>query len=243
MPKITLDAETFKVLASDTRLQLLKALDDRPKTVSELARELDLNKATVHEHLQQLVAGELLKKQDSEGRKWVYYTLSWKGKHLLHPENTTIFVLLSLGLVGSTAAVVQLGNWLHWWALNSLLDAESDEGSGDEVSQPFGVEQADEQPESGSGEPSGSEPSGSEPSDGQTADDTSMERSLEAPANGPEADGAWWDFLTEGGFWLFAVLFLMAMVAFAAAVQVRARAVRARRAAGDVLVGDTSRPA
>lgn len=123
MAKIVLDSEAFKVLASDTRVQILKSLDQRPKTVSELARELELNKATVFEHLQQLVNGELVKKKDKEGRKWVYYALTYKGTSLLHPETTTFMVLFSLAAFGGLGAIWQLGNWLAWWAIPGSDDA------------------------------------------------------------------------------------------------------------------------
>lgn len=96
--RITLDREAFKVLASDTRLDILKALDERPMTVSELGRKLELNKATVFEHLEKLVAAGLVKKQDHEDRMWVYYSLSWKARRILHPERVTIALLFSTAL-------------------------------------------------------------------------------------------------------------------------------------------------
>lgn len=114
--KITLDAETFKALASSTRLTVLKALDERRKTLSELSRDLVLNKATVHEHLQLLLAAELVRKRDDEGRKWIYYELTWTGQRILHPEATTSFSVL-LGLAGLAAGggVFMLGRALDWW--------------------------------------------------------------------------------------------------------------------------------
>jgi DNA-binding transcriptional ArsR family regulator len=96
--RITLDREAFKVLASDTRLDILKALDERPMTVSELGRKLDLNKATVFEHLEKLVSAGLVKKQDHEDRMWVYYSLSWKARRILHPERVTIALLFSTAI-------------------------------------------------------------------------------------------------------------------------------------------------
>ncbi|MHB8605193.1 MAG: winged helix-turn-helix domain-containing protein [Thermoplasmatota archaeon] len=95
MDKITIDRETFKALASDTRLSILKALDVRQKTGSELSRELDLNKATVFEHMEKLASVGLVNKLEDEERKWVYYQLTWKGRRLLHPEQITIALLLS----------------------------------------------------------------------------------------------------------------------------------------------------
>lgn len=113
--KVTLDRETFKALASETRLAVLRALDERRKTGSELARELDLNKATVHEHLQLLADVGLVKKLD-EGRKWIYYELTWQGQRLLHPEATTTFsVLLGLSVAAAGGGFAMLGRALGWW--------------------------------------------------------------------------------------------------------------------------------
>ena len=115
MDRITLDREVFKALASDTRLDILKALDVRQKTVTELARELDLNKATVFEHLEKLSQVELIQKLEDD-RKWVYWQLSWKGRRLLHPEKITLALLLStaMGTLFTAFAAV----WL--WARSNV---------------------------------------------------------------------------------------------------------------------------
>lgn len=121
--KITLDAETFKALASSTRLMVLRALDERRKTLSELSRDLELNKATVHEHLQLLAAAELVKKRDDEGRKWIYYELTWRGQRLLHPQETTTFnVLLGMGVAGAGGGFILLGRALGWWLQEKAAD-------------------------------------------------------------------------------------------------------------------------
>jgi DNA-binding transcriptional ArsR family regulator len=124
MTKIVLDSEAFKALASDTRLEILKALDVRRLTVSELGRLLDLNKATVFEHLKQLTAADLVKKED-EGRKWVYYRLTWKGKNIVHPENAQIFLMLGGAALGVAGAVATLGRALEWWGLGLGAGDES----------------------------------------------------------------------------------------------------------------------
>jgi DNA-binding transcriptional ArsR family regulator len=121
---ITLDRRAFKALASETRVDILKRLDGTQKTVSDLARELDMNKATMFQHLEQLVEVGLVKKDSEEDRattikegpneapvagppkKWVYYRLSWKGKNVLHPERVKIAIMLGIVVVGSLLAVV-----------------------------------------------------------------------------------------------------------------------------------------
>lgn len=108
--RITLDRESFKALASDTRLDILRALDERQKTVTELAKELDLNKATVFEHLETLVKVDLVQKLENE-RKWVYYQLSWKGRRILHPEKITIALMLSSSLASLLTGGIAFWSW------------------------------------------------------------------------------------------------------------------------------------
>lgn len=123
MDKITLDRDAFKALASDTRLDILKSLDQRQKTVTELSRELDLNKATVFEHLEKLAQVELVQKLEDE-RKWVYYALTWKGRRILHPETITIALLLSTSFGAVVAAVVTFALW--WQSLAPVARPEGE---------------------------------------------------------------------------------------------------------------------
>jgi DNA-binding transcriptional ArsR family regulator len=91
---ITLDRESFKALASEVRVDILKKLDERRQTVTDLSALLSLSKPTLLEHLEKLQAAGLVKRID-EGRKWIYYELSQKGKKLLHPEKVAIVLALS----------------------------------------------------------------------------------------------------------------------------------------------------
>src|SRR5512136_2921221 len=108
MTKITLDRETFKALASDTRLDILKTLDGKNMGLNEIAKVTNLNKATLHEHLTKLHEAGLIKRNERDGHKWVYYKLTWKGESLLHPENTKIVVLFTLTFVALWVGIIQL---------------------------------------------------------------------------------------------------------------------------------------
>ncbi|HLE45608.1 MAG TPA: winged helix-turn-helix domain-containing protein, partial [Thermoplasmata archaeon] len=68
-PTITLDQESFKALASEVRVEIMKRLDARRATVTDLSSLLDLSKPTLLEHLEKLQAAGLVKRLD-EGRKW-----------------------------------------------------------------------------------------------------------------------------------------------------------------------------
>lgn len=113
MPKVTLDMNTFKALASDTRLDILRALDGKKMCLKDICKETKLNKATLHEHLNKLNDAGLVKKKEREGHKWVYYKLTWKGEGLLHPENTRIVVLFSATFVAIAVGIIQMVNYIR----------------------------------------------------------------------------------------------------------------------------------
>jgi DNA-binding transcriptional ArsR family regulator len=123
MTKITLDRETFKALASDTRLDILKALDGKNLGLNEIANISNLNKATLHEHLAKLNEAGLIKRNERDGHKWVYYKLTWKGECLLHPENTKIVVLFTTTFVALWIGIIQLIWYIKGTIINSVSTA------------------------------------------------------------------------------------------------------------------------
>ncbi len=108
MPKITLDMNTFKALASDTRLDILRTLDGNKMGLKDISQATKLNKATLHEHLTKLAEAGLVKKKEREGHKWVYYKLTWKGEGLLHPENSRIVVLFTTTFISLFFGIIFL---------------------------------------------------------------------------------------------------------------------------------------
>src|SRR6267378_8627784 len=96
--KITLDQESFRALASDVRVGILKRLDARRETVTDLSNLLALIKPTLLEHLEKLQSAGLVKRID-EGRKWIYYELTDKGRKILHPERVAITLALGVAVV------------------------------------------------------------------------------------------------------------------------------------------------
>ena len=93
--KITLDRDTFKTLASDTRVGILKSLSRRRKMLTELSKESGMSPSTIKEHLDNLVKAELVVQKD-DGHKWKYYELTRKGKNVLAPGENRIWIILSL---------------------------------------------------------------------------------------------------------------------------------------------------
>ncbi len=104
-----MDQASFRALASEVRVEVLKRLDERRMTVTDLANALQLSKPTLLEHLEKLQVADLVKRVD-EGRKWIYYELTGRGKKILHPERVTIVVSLCLSIFLGAAGVLALAS-------------------------------------------------------------------------------------------------------------------------------------
>ena len=104
---ITLDRESFKALASEVRVEILKQLEGHRLTLTNLSNVMHLAKPTLLEHLDRLVSAGLVNKVD-EGRKWIYYDLTRRGRHILNPHQVKIMISLavSLLLIGAGVASV-----------------------------------------------------------------------------------------------------------------------------------------
>lgn len=115
MAKITLNINDLKTLASETRLIILKALDSKRLSLNDLCSVTNLNKMTLHEHLSKLVENGYVKKHEREGHKWVYYSLSWKGSSILHPENTKILVFFCTTVFALSLSIISLMVLMKTW--------------------------------------------------------------------------------------------------------------------------------
>lgn len=92
--RVEIDKKALFALASDTRLDILRALQPMRRTVTQLSETLNIDKAAVHRHLKKLEEGGFVKRFEDHG--FVYYGLSWKARDILSPnENTRVIVLLS----------------------------------------------------------------------------------------------------------------------------------------------------
>ena len=109
---IILTKDTFEILASGTRLDILKALHIRRMTITELAADLGLAKSTVHHHLQRLADAGFVAAGD-DGHAWVYYALTPEGLALLQPHGgARIRIILAAGLASLAGGVCALAAFL-----------------------------------------------------------------------------------------------------------------------------------
>jgi len=100
--------DIMKVLSDDTRSRILKVLERRQMTASELSRYLDKHVTTVAEHLELLHQSNLVERIERPGRKWIYYRLSKIGKQMLRPQPYRIVLVLTLSLISLSFGLLSM---------------------------------------------------------------------------------------------------------------------------------------
>lgn len=129
---VPVSVDTLRALAHRTRFRVLRALLERPKTVSELGRDLDVAKGTVHRHLEQLADADFVERREDD-RQWVYHSLTPAGEALASADRPRVVIELaaalllgSLGLAAAAARVRVAG----WFGPRERSGALSSSGDG-----------------------------------------------------------------------------------------------------------------
>jgi len=106
--EIPISKDVMKAVSDETRTNILKALERRPMTASELSRALGKHVTTVCEHMGTLEASNLVERNCRPGRKWVYYRLTKRADDILHPKQYYKYVVMlsvaALLLTGTLAS-------------------------------------------------------------------------------------------------------------------------------------------
>ena len=105
---ISLDQQSFKALAGTKRIAILKSLNSRNKTQSELSQDLKLSVPTIKEHLN-LLANAGLIEEINDGHKWKYFKLTRKGQKLMKPnDEMKIMLVLSTSFIAMLAGIFSI---------------------------------------------------------------------------------------------------------------------------------------
>jgi DNA-binding transcriptional ArsR family regulator len=102
-----LDRDSLKALSAGTRQDIIKLLERRPYTASELSKKLNKHVTTVSEHLIRLEKSGLISKKGSTN-KWVYYELTGKGEKLFKPAYYSWVIILSLSVLALVFGLNQM---------------------------------------------------------------------------------------------------------------------------------------
>jgi len=102
------DEKVLKALVSDTRRDIVKKLSDGDRTPSDLSKMLDKSKSTIVEHLEKLVEADLVEKNEKDGRKWVFYSLTRKGESYVSQKSKQLIIILSTVFISLLGGVLSL---------------------------------------------------------------------------------------------------------------------------------------
>ena len=127
------EEETLKTLSSETRRRIIKELSTGYRTPSDLSKILKKSKSTIAEHLEKLMVAGLVEKEQRPGRKWVFYSLTNEGKHLVSSKTNKIIIILSVTLLSILAGGFSLFNYFRQPILLAEPLAEKSVGEGREI--------------------------------------------------------------------------------------------------------------
>jgi len=98
-PTTIIDRDVLKVLSADTRMDILKMLNEGARTPSFLGKHLNKSDATIIEHLDVMVKHGLVKKVEQPGKKWIFYTLTERGRGIASSKSRRLIIILSMSLL------------------------------------------------------------------------------------------------------------------------------------------------
>ncbi|MCX8194782.1 MAG: winged helix-turn-helix domain-containing protein [Candidatus Micrarchaeota archaeon] len=78
--QVEIDSQTLKLLENQTRIGILRELSEADRIPTDLSIKLSKSKATIVEHLEALVEAGLVEKMEQQGKKFVFYRLTRKGR-------------------------------------------------------------------------------------------------------------------------------------------------------------------
>ena len=106
--ELRISRNVMKAFSASTRTEILRSLEQRQMTASELSRHLGKHVTTIIEHLDLLAESKLVERIERPGHNWVYYKLSSYGKNILHPQPYKIIFVLALSIIALSFGILSL---------------------------------------------------------------------------------------------------------------------------------------
>lgn len=107
-PVTIIDRDVLKVISVDTRMDILKILAEGERNPSFISKKLHKSDATIIEHLETLQKAGLVKKVETPGRKWVFYTLTERGRGIISSKSRRLVIILGISLFALFGGIANL---------------------------------------------------------------------------------------------------------------------------------------
>jgi DNA-binding transcriptional ArsR family regulator len=118
-PVTIIDREVLKVLSVDTRMDIIKILSEGGRTPSFVAQKLKKSDATIVEHLHALGEAGLVKKTVAPGKKWVFYSLTERGKGIVSSQSRRLVIVLATSAIAFIGGISSLFGYVYTQAFYS----------------------------------------------------------------------------------------------------------------------------
>ncbi len=102
-PVTIIDRNVLKIVAVDTRMDILKELSEGSRTPADLGKRLNKTSSTIVEHLDILCRAGLVKKIEQPGKKWIFYTLTEKGEGIVSSKTKRLVIILGVSVLSAIA--------------------------------------------------------------------------------------------------------------------------------------------
>lgn len=110
-PVTIIDRNVLKIVAVDTRMDILKELSEGSRTPADLGKRLNKTSSTIVEHLDILCRAGLVKKIEQPGKKWIFYTLTEKGEGIVSSKTKRLVIILGVSVLSAIAGFT--GFWSY----------------------------------------------------------------------------------------------------------------------------------
>ncbi len=111
-PVTIVDRDVLKVLAVDTRMNILKELSQGNRTPSDLGKRLNKTDATIVEHLNALCKAGLVSRIEQPGKKWVFYSLTERGYGIIKSKSRKLIIVITTSLLSGIIGLGGIGKYM-----------------------------------------------------------------------------------------------------------------------------------
>ena len=111
-PVTIVDRVVLKVLAVDTRMDILKELSQGNRTPSDLGKILNKSDATIVEHLNALCKAGLVNRTEQPGKKWVFYSLTERGYGIIKSKSRKLIIVITTSLLSGVIGLGGIGKYV-----------------------------------------------------------------------------------------------------------------------------------
>jgi DNA-binding transcriptional ArsR family regulator len=136
-PVTIIDREVLKVLSVDTRMDIIKILSEGGRTPSFVAQKLRKSDATIVEHLHALSEAGLVKKTVAPGKKWVFYSLTERGKGIISSQSRRLVIVLATSAIAFIGGISSLFGYVYTQAFYSGFSLAAGSAARDIAEQPM----------------------------------------------------------------------------------------------------------